>query len=347
MIKKNNWNKMRAFPLIAILLMFAFISTANAQQKYSISGVVYELSKGQQIPLDFATVYLPDYGAATTTAKGGRFTINNLPAGMAKITISYVGKIQIETHVSIQSNITDLSFVMKDEDFRLEEVVVTAKNNVSGKATSSSISRQAMDHLQATSLSDLLSLAPGGISENYDLNNSKTIKIRQVMGGAGTTLNSLGAAIIQDGSPISNNANLSALNPTVNGSAGALAGGSSPNSGFDVRSISIENVEKVEIIRGIPSAEYGDLTSGAVIIHSKAGKEPLHIKAKANPNVYQGSIGSGIGLGKRGGILNLSGDYAYNIKNPTESYDHYQRFTTKALYSNTLFNVSSMNYNCL
>ncbi|MBR1951828.1 MAG: hypothetical protein IKA32_04585, partial [Lentisphaeria bacterium] len=36
--------------------------------------------------------------------------------------------------------------------------VVTAKTNQTGKSTASSISRQAMDHLQATSLNDLLSL---------------------------------------------------------------------------------------------------------------------------------------------------------------------------------------------
>jgi hypothetical protein len=47
------------------------------------------------------------------------------------------------------------------------------------------------------------------------------------------------------------------------------------------------------VIRGIPSVEYGDLTSGAVIIKSKAGKEPLNIRVKTDPRIYQASAGRG------------------------------------------------------
>ena len=83
--------------------------------------------------------------------------------------------------------------------------------------------------------------------------------------------------------------------------------------------------------------EYGDLTSGAVIVHTKAGREPLRVKAKANPNVYQVSMGTGYDLGKNKGALNISTDYAYNTKDPKASYQHYQRATGKLLYSNTFF----------
>lgn len=78
-----------------------------------------------------------------------------------------------------------------------------------------------------------------------------------------------------------------------------MAGGASPAGGTDVRSISTENIESIQIVRGIPSVEYGDLTSGAVIINTKAGREPLRVKAKANPNIYQVSMGTGFELGKR------------------------------------------------
>ena len=88
-------------------------------------------------------------------------------------------------------------------------------------------------------------------------------------------MNALGATIIQDGSPLSNNANLQAMHPAVLGNLGALGGTASPGGGLDTRNISLENIESVEVIRGIPSAEYGDLTSGAVLVKSKAGKTPL------------------------------------------------------------------------
>ncbi|MFQ8806854.1 MAG: TonB-dependent receptor plug domain-containing protein [Alistipes indistinctus] len=93
----------------------------------------------------------------------------------------------------------------------------------------------------------------------------------------------------------------------------------SPNSGVDLRQISTDNIESVEVIRGIPSAEYGDLTAGAVIVNSKAGKEPLSIRFKTNPNVYQFSANKGLVLGEKAGNLNIGADYAYNVTKPTEA----------------------------
>ena len=56
-------------------------------------------------------------------------------------------------------------------------------------------------------------------------------------------MNAMGTAIIRDGAPISNNANLSAMSPTVlsgTETPASLAGGASPAGGTDVRSISTE-----------------------------------------------------------------------------------------------------------
>ncbi len=102
-------------------------------------------------------------------------------------------------------------------------------------------------------------------------------------------MNSMGTAIVIDGAPpLSNNANLQTLSPAISGGGGSIGGGSSPNSGLDIRSISTDNIESVEVIRGIPSVEHGDLTSGAVIIKSKAGREPLTIRLKTDPQHLPG-----------------------------------------------------------
>ncbi|EXY31053.1 tonB-dependent Receptor Plug domain protein, partial [Bacteroides fragilis str. 3397 T10] len=75
-----------------------------------------------------------------------------------------------------------------------------------------------------------------------------------------------------DGVPMSNNGTLS-------------QGGFSSTAfvGTDLRQISADDIESVEVIRGIPSAEYGDLTSGLVVVHSKIGQTPWQIKGKINP----------------------------------------------------------------
>lgn len=312
---------------------------AQSHEKGSISGKIHELDeKEKRIPLGYATLYFPDYGIGTTSDENGRFSMPNVPMGKARVQVMYVGKVTIDTLVNINRDLT-LDFTLQSENFNLKEVTVTATQNRAGRSTASNISRQAMDHLQATSLNDLLSLMPGGISQNSALNSSQQINIRQIASNSSheEALNALGTAIIRDGAPISNNSNLSAMNPTVSGGASAMSGGASPSGGVDVRSISTENIESVEIIRGIPSVEYGDLTSGAVIVHTKAGREPLRVKAKTNPNVYQISMGTGYELGKDKGALNVSADYAYNTNDPKATYQHYQRATGKVMYSNTFF----------
>ena len=321
-------------------MCFGITLSAQNPTQTGISGKVYELdSHGKRIPLGFATVYLPDYGMGATTTDDGLFSLDNVPTGKTRMQVQFVGKLPIDTLVNVSRNMK-LDFTLKNEDFKLEEVVVTATNSQAGKSTASNISRQAMDHLQATSLNDLLALMPGGISQNSDLSSSQQINIRQIASNSSgeQALNALGTAIIRDGAPVSNNSNLSAMNPTVSGGASALGGGASPSGGVDVRSISTENIESVEIIRGIPSVEYGDLTSGAVIVNTKAGREPLRVKAKANPNVYQVSMGTGYELGKDKGAVNVSADYAYNTSDPKATYQHYQRATGKVMYSNAFFN---------
>ncbi|MBR8725154.1 TonB-dependent receptor [Bacteroides pyogenes] len=341
--------------IVALLALTALwiISTpfVNAQdgKKARIYGTIYESDNNERlVPLDFASISLPDYAIGTASNNNGRYTLSNIPYGKARLQVKYLGKQTIDTLIHISGNI-ELNFVMRSEDFRIKEIVVIAENNQAGKATSSKISRMTMDHLQATSLHDLLVLLPGGTSSEPNLNNAQQINIRQISTASKghqtsyssktkeSDLNALGTAIIKDGAPVSNNSNLQALNPTVQGATAALGGGSSPSGGLDVRSISTENIESVEVIRGIPSVEYGDLTAGAVIIHTKAGREPLRIKGKANPNVYQVSLGTGFELGKNRGSLNVSGDYAYNTNDPKSSYIHYQRATAKLLYSNVLF----------
>ena len=126
--------------------------------------------------------------------------------------IQYLGKVSIDTLINVNKDLV-LNFTMRNEDFKLKEVTVTATNSRSGKSTSSHISRSAMDHMQATSLYDVMSLMPGGISQNQDMSSAQQINIRQVSSSSGpeAPMNAMGTAIIRDGAPISNNANLSAM----------------------------------------------------------------------------------------------------------------------------------------
>ncbi|MDE7471461.1 MAG: TonB-dependent receptor [Paramuribaculum sp.] len=336
-MRNGNFTLTAFIMLISVILSLPAIAASPSEKKNgtTVTGIISEVDKTKEYPLEYAVIAFPDYGLSAATKEDGSYTLRNVPLGKTRVMVTYTGKLPIDEVVEITPNMT-LNFRMQDETFKIKEVTVLARASQAGEATASIIGRSAMDHMQTTSLSDVMSLLPGGLTTEPNLSSAKSVNIRSVS-GIGTSMNALGTAIIRDGAPMSNNANLSAMNPTVAGSTSTNAGGASPSSGIDLRSVSTDNIESIEVIRGIPSVEHGDLTSGAVIINSKAGREPLRITGKINPKVYMGSVGTGFLLGENRGGLNLNADYAHNTNDPVESYRTYQRLSARALYSNEFF----------
>lgn len=339
--KKVAFIRRELLPVWVLVLMLLSISQGYAQTNWAtLKGKVIEQGN-EQANVEFATVQVLPQGSITSTNNKGEFTLERLLPGKVNIKIDFLGMQTIDTTFSLApGSELHLTFKMQPSSFRLNEVSVVATESKAGKATASNISRQAMDHLQTSSLVDIMQLLPGGVTVNPNLASAKTFTIRS-SGRSAEEMNSLGTAIIVDGAPLSNNANLQTLSPTISGGGGSVAGGSAPNSGLDIRTISTDNIESVEVIRGIASVEYGDLTSGAVVVRSKAGKEPLTIRFKTDPRIYQTSVSKGMSLGAKRGNLNLSGDYAYSINDVTQSYAYYQRATAKALYSNMFGGLST------
>lgn len=352
----NSMFSSRRLLLYCVTLIGLWILSAqqlHAQEALSsLRGRVVE-QNNPTVPVEFATVQVLPQGSATTTNNKGEFFFDRLSPGRINLKIEFLGMEPIDTTFTLGSGThPEISFQMQESSFRLTEITVVAQESKAGRATASTISRQAMDHLQTSSLSDIMQLLPGGVtSYESGLSSAKTFNIRSL--GANplnqgvpvptdaANMNSMGTAIVIDGAPLSNNANLQTLSPSISGSGASIGGGSSPNSGLDIRSISTDNIESVEVIRGIPSVEHGDLTSGAVIIKSKAGREPLTIRLKTDPSIYQASVSKGVSLGQERGNLNVSGDYAHSIKDAKESYAYYQRATARAMYSNRFNKLSS------
>jgi hypothetical protein len=261
--------------------------------------------------------------------------------------IQMLGMETIDTTFTFGGQDINLTFGMQASSFHLEMVTVTAQESRSGLSTSTTVGRAAIDHTQISDLSGIMQLLPGGQVSNPNLAGGSYFSIRGLNSTniSDNAMNSLGTAIIMDGAPISTSANLQTLGTTRTGGLDAPeshtgrhdtrilgAGG-----GVDLRTISTDNIESVEVIRGIPSVEHGDLTSGAVIIRSRAGYEPLTVRIKANPNIYEANVSKGIRFTENRGSLNPSLNYAYGAHDLTHSYSFFQRVNAHLVYSNMFF----------
>lgn len=222
-------------------------------------------------------------------------------------------------------------------NIQLREVVVTATPS-DAPGTSSLIGHDAIRHIQATDLSDLSQLLPGVLTRNPDLNSPAVFTVRSATYENAT--NALGTAILVDGVRMNNNMNMQQLGLEGQGSLF----NSSALSGFDVRSISPASIESVEVIRGVPSARYGDATSGVVLVNSKAGLQPYTMGLRFTATEKLASIGKGMAMGANGGILYLGADYALSSQDPRLPEQTFQRIGIQIAHAKD-FATASLRFN--
>ena len=229
--------------IIAIALL---CSATMLAQKSGHTLNVSVVEKGTRDAIIMATLQLQPIGSMAVTDVNGKATINNIPSGEYNLQISYVGFEPVNTRVKISKDM-QMQFQMTPSSLSLREVQVVARQRESGASTANVIGRQAIDHLQATSLADVMQLIPGQLMDRPDLTAQQGLQLRTLQNNSTMAF---GTSIVVDGVPMSNNGELN---------QGAFSG--TAFAGSDLRQVSADNIEEVEVIRGIPSAEYGDLTS--------------------------------------------------------------------------------------
>lgn len=312
MFRKLQLTRITLLALLMVCPLWAFAQ----KDGHTLSITVTE--KGTREAIIMATLHLQPSGAMAVTNADGQAKIENVPTGEYTLQISYVGFEPINTKLKVTKDL-QLSYQMVPTSLALKEVQVVARQKVSGASTSSVVSRQAIDHLQATSLADIMQLIPGQKMGNIDLTQQSNLQLRTLVNN---NTSAFGASIVVDGMPISNNGSMS-------------KGPLTEFTGTDLRQISADDIDNVEIVRGIPSAEYGDLTSGLVVVHSKVGVTPYQVKAKITPALQNYSVGKGFNLGSAG-IINVSADYAKAWGDPRKKTRSFDRYTVNLGYGKDL-----------
>jgi hypothetical protein len=314
-----------------IITFLLFITSFVSAQNYVVMGVV----KDQQTHLgvEMANVGIVELAQGAITDEKGFFDIKNIRKGTYHFRVTYLGYETVDTLVQISKSI-NLSFYLTKTSLQLKEVNIMAREKKQS-ATTSSIKLAAIEHLQPSSLTDILQLLPGGLLSDSKLNVANQVSMRQ----AGSDVNTaMGTAIVVDGVPMSNDVNMQSFYGS-NNAADVSTAKSTVNSGVDLRQLSTDHINEVEVIRGIPSVKFGDLTSGAIIVKSKKGETPLTLRIKSDPLNKLVYVGKGYRLPKDAGTINFGIDYTKFVADQRSPFDQYERITSNLSYEKLIKKV--------
>lgn len=254
----------------------------------------------------------------------GEFTLQNLPIGNYTLSVSSIHFKAKDFQLFLRKD-TSLTLHLEPSQRVLDDVYITASES-KGLTSSSRIDRKAMEHLQPSSFTDILELLPGGRAIDPKLTVMNQIRLREVEdASSGYDISSLGTAFYIDGSPINTTANMQ----TTQGFTSTDPHGSrnSTNKGVDMRSIPTDQIESVEIVRGIPSVEYGDLTSGLVKITRKKGNTPYSVRMKADGFSKLVAAGKGFYFPEHKLSLNTDIDFLDSKSDPRDNYENFKRLS--------------------
>ena len=297
--------------LFFILSILSSLSVVVGQN-INMAGLIVDEDSKQ--PVEYASVLMRENGFWAITDAKGAFTIKNVPVGKATLTIQCLGYTKRDIVLNIVRDMPRLRFTMKQESLKLDEVTVTAKRKTDEATTSYTIDRTTLDNQQLLNLGDITTLMPGGKTINPTLMNDNRMALRSGATEKGNA--SFGTAIEVDGIRMNNN-----------GEMGETAGAST-------RTISTSNIESVEVVTGIPSVEYGDLSNGVVKVNTRKGKSPFIIEGKINQHTRQIALNKGFDLGGRNGVLNASLEHALSHSNIASPHTAYQRNILSLHYMN-------------
>ncbi len=319
----------KTYVIFILIILFSFSKTGlRAQSEQPSAGVlrIVVTESANAEPLAYAVCSLSSGEGQMRTATAGDDGVcvfHGIPAGTYHLQVFYMGQTFRLPDVIVGTRAEQVVRARVNYDpVRIGEVVVTA-SETKALSTSSKIGLDAIRHIQPSSIADLLELLPGGRSSDPDFATPQSIRLREASPvSSNYETSSLGTQFLIDGVPMSNDANLQYTPATSN------YGSTFVNSGVDMRAISTDDIESVEIVRGIPSVEYGDLTSGLVKVNRKKGGNDLSARFKADMSSKLFYVGKGF---ERGGVnkfsANVSLNYLDSKSDPRNIRQSYNRLT--------------------
>ena len=335
----------RPIPVLAgifcVLLAILMISSpASAARKGRLVGKVKDNITGK--PIAEAIVAIQGTTISTMTDKNGKFQFD-LEPGKYSITIfkdEYFSTNYQDIEVE-PGRITTYGCECVPGDPRQNIFFSIAGINVLDRRellpekieTTHEISSAEIEHHLSSSLGDVLELIPGVERTAPPGLSKKTNVVLRGAGDVSSTESSLalfGTKVMIDDITLSNNANLQTGTGTSYGSSVSTSAGGQ----IDLRTIPADNIESVEVVTGVPSAEYGDVTTGLIKVKTKMGRQPHRLKIKSNPDTKEANFNGGVIVSGTGLSYNLNG--AYSQRDIRREGDEYYRYSGRLNIRNYL-----------
>lgn len=293
--------------------------------KATVEGVVRD-SDGK--PLSFATVVISELGTGVSTDLEGKFRFTGTKGTEYTLNVSYLSHVDKEVKVKAGSP-EPLVIVLEKQSYELAEVVVMAdyKKNQGSTAV---INQQALEHIQPTSVADVLSLIPGGLFRESSATGFNRISLRQSGSDDNT---SLGMAVVMDGIPQDNDGFRASI-PGL--STDEYSDRLGMNRGIDLKTLSTDHIRKIEIVKGISSAKLGNLSSGVIQTTSKIGITPAQLRMKVDPLTKLIYLGKGFRISPKMGYLHTGIDYTSVYDDRRDPMSKYSRLTGQVTYNNSV-----------
>ena len=293
--------------------------------KATVEGVVRD-SDGK--PLSIATMFIAELGTGVSTDLEGKFRFTGTKGTEYTLNVSYLNHVDKEVKVKAGSP-EPLVIVLEEQSYELAEVVVMAdyKKNQGSTAV---INQQALEHIQPTSVADVLSLIPGGLFRESSATGFNRISLRQSGSDDNT---SLGMAVVMDGIPQDNDGFRASI-PGL--STDEYSDRLGMNRGIDLKTLSTDHIRKIEIVKGISSAKLGNLSSGVIQTTSKIGITPAQLRMKVDPLTKLIYLGKGFRISPKMGYLHTGIDYTSVYDDRRDPMSKYSRLTGQVTYNNSV-----------
>ena len=316
---------MKRLILIAFFISGLCSAVFAQTDKATVEGVVRD-SDGK--PLSFATVVISELGTGVSTDLEGKFRFTGTKGTEYTLNVSYLNHVDKEVKVKAGSP-EPLVIVLEEQSYELAEVVVMADYKKTQGSTAV-INQQALEHIQPTSVADVLSLIPGGLFRESSATGFNRISLRQSGSDDNT---SLGMAVVMDGIPQDNDGFRASI-PGL--STDEYSDRLGMNRGIDLKTLSTDHIRKIEIVKGISSAKLGNLSSGVIQTTSKIGITPAQLRMKVDPLTKLIYLGKGFRISPKMGYLHTGIDYTSVYDDRRDPMSKYSRLTGQVTYNNSV-----------